>query len=138
MNRSDLQRLAEMRLREAEALLGAGCYEGAYYLAGYAVECALKACIAKQTREHDFPDKQRVLDSYTHDLGKLFRVAKHWKAFQQLVQEDRDIAAHWTLLRKWSVSDRYAVSVDRDAAASLIAAISDQDKGILPWLKTLW
>jgi HEPN domain-containing protein len=30
-------------------LLEAGLYAGAYYLAGYAVECALKACIAKKT-----------------------------------------------------------------------------------------
>lgn len=47
MNRSDFQKLTELRLTEANALLGAKCYEGAYYLTGYAVECALKACIAQ-------------------------------------------------------------------------------------------
>ena len=47
MNRTDLQQPALTRLAEAKALLAAGFPAGAYYLAGYAVECALKACIAK-------------------------------------------------------------------------------------------
>lgn len=47
MNRSDFQDLAQIRLAEAAALLQAERFDGAYYLAGYAVECALKACIAK-------------------------------------------------------------------------------------------
>jgi hypothetical protein len=57
MNRTDFQKLTELRLNEANTLLGGKCYEGAYYLTGYAVECALKACIAKQTQQHDFPIK---------------------------------------------------------------------------------
>jgi HEPN domain-containing protein len=65
----------ELRLKEAKALLAAGFPEGAYYLAGYAVECALKACIARKTQEFDFPEKKRVNDSHTHDLGKLLVLA---------------------------------------------------------------
>jgi len=53
MNRTELQRLSRIRIKEAKFLLDGGCYNGAYYLAGYAVECALKACIAKQTHRHD-------------------------------------------------------------------------------------
>lgn len=45
-------------------LLTAGMPEGAYYLAGYAVECALKSCIARRTQEHDFPDKKLANDSH--------------------------------------------------------------------------
>jgi HEPN domain-containing protein len=40
MNRADFQKLAELRIREAKVLLDSKHYEGAYYLAGYAVECA--------------------------------------------------------------------------------------------------
>jgi HEPN domain-containing protein len=75
LNRNDLRRLARIRLREARALLEARCYDGAYYLCGYAVEVALKACIAKQTRRHDFPDRKTVNDSYSHDLRTLIKVA---------------------------------------------------------------
>ena len=69
MNRKDFQELSELRLKEANALLGAGFPEGAYYLAAYAVECALKACIARETQRHAFPDKKIVDASYTHNLG---------------------------------------------------------------------
>jgi HEPN domain-containing protein len=61
VDRKDLQALSNVRLKEAKALLGAGLWDGAYYLAGYAVECALKACIAKQTQRYEFPDKKRVI-----------------------------------------------------------------------------
>jgi HEPN domain-containing protein len=43
--RRELQRLACLRLREAEALFGADCYDGCAYLCGYVVELALKAAI---------------------------------------------------------------------------------------------
>ena len=45
MNRSELQRLSNERIEDAQALLAASRWAGAYYLAGYAVECALKACV---------------------------------------------------------------------------------------------
>ena len=74
MNRKNLQTLTELRLKEAKVLLDQGFQDGAYYLLGYAVECALKSCIAKQFREYDFPDKKLVLDSHTHELSKLLSV----------------------------------------------------------------
>jgi len=39
VDRRDLQELSKVRLKEARALLDFGLYDGAYYLAGYAVEC---------------------------------------------------------------------------------------------------
>lgn len=75
MNRQDLQGLARSRIAEARFLLRGGLHSGAYYLAGYAVECGLKACIAKKTRRFDFPDKKAVDSSYVHDLEKLVGVA---------------------------------------------------------------
>lgn len=76
MNRSDLQRLAGVRLREAKVLFVAGEYSGAYYLAGYAVECGLKACIAKGTRRYDFPDRERVSRSFVHNPTELVKLAE--------------------------------------------------------------
>ena len=68
MNRRDFQELSRIRLKEAQALLEQGLWDGAYYLAGYAEECALKACIAKETQRHEFPDRKRVELSHSHDL----------------------------------------------------------------------
>ena len=71
MNRTELQRLSRTRRREARILLDAGEPAGAYYLIGYAIECALKARIASLTRRHDFPDKKLAADCHVHDLSAL-------------------------------------------------------------------
>jgi hypothetical protein len=60
MNRLQFQKIARVRIREARALLQDRMFDGAYYLAGYSVECGLKACIAKMVRRHEFPDKDLV------------------------------------------------------------------------------
>ena len=46
MNKRDLEALVDLRVKEAQLLFDNKCYEGAYYLLGYALECAIKACIA--------------------------------------------------------------------------------------------
>ena len=61
MNRNDFQKISRLRVKEAKALLDNGYPAGAYYLMGYAVECALKACIAKQTKRYDFPYEKMEL-----------------------------------------------------------------------------
>jgi hypothetical protein len=81
MNRQDFKDIAEIRLRESKALLASRNYSGAYYLCGYVLECALKACIAKQTRRFDFPEKKRTNDSYTHNLFDLIKTADLQAAF---------------------------------------------------------
>ncbi len=45
MNRLEFQAMAEERIVDASLLLVGGQWSAAYYLAGYAVECGLKACI---------------------------------------------------------------------------------------------
>jgi hypothetical protein len=77
MTRTDFQRLTRLRLRDARMLLSAGNGEGAYYLTGLAMECALKAAVARKTKRHDFPpDPKFVRDSvYIHDLNRLLVAA---------------------------------------------------------------
>ena len=69
-----------IRLKEARVLLRNGNYDGAYYLSGYVVECALKACIAKHTRRSEFPDRKTVEASHTHKLEELMKVAQLTKS----------------------------------------------------------
>ena len=75
MNKAELQRLSSIRRKEAKRLLDSRMFQGAYYLAGYSIECALKACICRQTKKHDFPDKEFANDAYTHNLEKLIKCA---------------------------------------------------------------
>ena len=46
MNKTDVENLVEIRVSEARTLRESEKYEEEYYLFGYAVECAIKACIA--------------------------------------------------------------------------------------------
>ena len=95
MNRADFQQLAELRLKEAKALLAAEFPDGAYYLAGYAIESGLKACIAKRTQQYDFPDKKLVIDSHTHDLGKLLGLAGLSDLLKRDVANDEELKLDW-------------------------------------------
>lgn len=75
--RADFQSLAEERLTEAKILLDGGKWDGAYYLAGYAVELALKACVIKSLMATDaFPSRDFSRDCYTHSLDKLLAVSR--------------------------------------------------------------
>jgi HEPN domain-containing protein len=137
MNREDFQRVSEIRLRESRALLAAGFPEGAYYLAGYAVECALKACIAKRTREHEFPDKKLVNDSHTHDLGKLVQLAELRLELENAMQSNPTIKARFDTIQDWSETSRYEAKTLQEAT-DLLEAVGDPGGGLLPWIRMRW
>ena len=134
MNRVEFQQIAEVRFKEARSLLDAGFSDGAYYLAGYSVECALKACIAKRTREHDFPDKKLANESHTHSLRELLRLADLSGALQAAIQQDPKMEDRWATVTNWSEASRYQ-RIDARLAASLIEAIEDHSGGILSWIR---
>lgn len=136
MNRTGFQEISELRLRESRALLAAGFPEGAYYLAGYAVECALKACIAKRTQEHDFPDR-RSIQYYSHDLEKLLGFAKLENELEQEMQSDARMKTQWDIVKRWSEESRYEHCSIQEAEA-LLEAIDDRTGGLLPWLRKRW
>lgn len=137
MNRSDFQEIAEVRLRESTALLAAGFPNGAYYLAGYAIECALKACIAKRTREHDFPEKKLANESHTHDLGKLLDLAKLKTDLEILIQADPTMESALDKVLEWSETSRYETKTAEEAS-ELIEAVGDRKGGLLPWIQRHW
>lgn len=135
MNRNDFQLLVEIRLREAKVLLDHQCFDGAYYLLGYAVECALKSCICKQFREFDFPDKRTVEKSYSHDLNELLRVAKLDGQFKNDCQLLKTLQANWTIVTNWSEQVRYQHHIAQTTAQEFYEAITETQTGILSWLK---
>jgi HEPN domain-containing protein len=137
VDRKDLQSLSRIRAREAKALLDAGLHDGAFYLAGYAVECALKACIAKKTRKNEFPDKDRVNKSYTHKLDELVKLAGIEKPHRALLESDPVFRKHWETVRLWSEESRYQRPGAHDAE-DLVAAIMKRRDGILSWLRHYW
>lgn len=137
MDRTQLQQLAEVRVRDAEALINAGQWSGAYYLAGYAVECGLKACIARLTNLHDYPNKEFAQRCYTHNIETLVDVARLKS------QRDADASANVRLFRSWSIvkiwdeKSRYQQWTELQAR-KLVVAVSDAADGVLPWIKGHW
>jgi 4'-phosphopantetheinyl transferase EntD len=135
MNKTELENIAAIRIKEAEILLTAECYEGAYYLAGYALECTFKACIAKQVKEFDFPNKQLVIDSYTHTLSKLLATAGLKQELSEQERLDKEFKLNWAVASKWPEESRYEYSIEKQKAHDFFNAITDSKSGILPWLK---
>ena len=138
MNRLTFQELAETRLLDAKTLFEAGRYDAAYYLAGYAVECALKACIAKKTREHDFPPKEGNR-YYQHDLERLLVFACKTD-FERDQDADSVLAGYWDLVTRWNEESRYELRGDQaeKLAEDMLLAVSDQEHGVLKCLSKYW
>lgn len=130
--------LADLRLLDAEVLYGAGRYAGAYYLSGYAVECGLKAAIARETREHDFPELRRAHSAHTHDLAALLQLAGLADALDR--ERDRSSAfdASWATIKDWVETCRYRHDIGRKMAGSLLEAVRNPDNGMLPWIRKRW
>jgi hypothetical protein len=135
MNRSDFQQLVEIRLKEAKFLLDNQYFDGAYYLLGYVVECALKSCISKQFKEHDFPELQTVRDSYTHNLEKLLVIAALNQRLHNQWQTTPKLKTNWLIVTAWSEHARYRHSITQTTAQDLYDAIAEPQAGILSWLK---
>jgi hypothetical protein len=139
LNRADLQQLAEDRVLDAGALITVGRWSGAYYLAGYAVECAFKSCIAKQTALHDFPDKTIVQKSFTHNVSELLDLT----GLKLQLQLDTTPAANpalgvnWQVVKDWTEKARYQNKTEAQAR-QLYQAVTDPANGVLPWIKANW
>jgi HEPN domain-containing protein len=138
VNRKQLQDLTKVRLGEARVLLAAKMYDGAYYLTGYAVECALKSCIAKQIKKYDFPDKKLAVGSHTHNLEELLNVSGLKQAHSNELANNPDFKLNWLVVKDWSERARYTTGRSKAEAKDLYAAVTARKNGILRWLKKQW
>lgn len=137
MNRTDLQNLAEERLRDAEVLLANGRYGAAYYVIGYAIECGFKACIAKLTRAEDFYDKTLARNIFQHDLVKLADHARLSAVISQMKQKDPAFAANWEQVISWNEESRYDAHTQQEAQ-ELIEAVRDPAHGVMQCIRQYW
>ena len=136
MTRSEFQQMAEVRIEEAGVLLAAGKWDGAYYLAGYAVECGLKACVAKLSRAEEYPPRE-VKDYYTHDLERLCKTAKLERLLKTERVANTAFEGYWTTAVVWDEQSRYNRISQLDAER-LYHAITDPTNGVLQWLRGHW
>ncbi len=138
MNRADFHDLARARLAESRLLRKAKCYSGSFYLAGFAVECALKACIAKQTRRFDFPDKKTVSQSWQHDLTSLIEAAGLDAKLKHELKSSRPFERNWVVVKDWANDSRYNNVVGYKKARDMYQAVTARRTGVMQWLRRHW
>lgn len=138
MNRDDFKSLAEIRLSEAKTLLDNGMYDGAYYLCGYVVEFALKACIAKKTNQYDFPPNQKTANQiYSHKFDDLLGAAGLKVQFHEDLEKDKDLEINWNIVSPWNESSRYE-KWSEEKARAMYDAITDCSHGVRQWIIKYW
>ena len=139
MNRAELQELSDERIEDARALLAASQGPGAYYLAGYALECALKSCVLAFIDRTGiiFEDKKYAEKCWTHDIEDLVRQAGLTVERDKAVGTNIKLGQHWLIAKDWSESSRYRMSTQWQAA-DLLNALTDTTDGVLPWVKNYW
>ena len=137
MNRRDLQKMAEGKFADAVLLFQNQRHASAYYLAGYAVELAIKAVIAKQIVAETIPDRQIINRVFTHKLDDLMGLGGLLVRLKEQFRKDPSFQANWGIVSNWSVESRYEI-IDPFQAAEMLQAVGDPEHGILQWLKTHW
>ncbi|MVN23347.1 HEPN domain-containing protein [Mucilaginibacter arboris] len=132
-----LQDLANSRIKESKVLLNNNCFNGAYYLAGYAIECALKACIAKNIKASEIPDKKFINDIFTHDVKSLVKLAG-LEVYRRIKEStDPDFSINWAIVKDWNEGARYK-EWPKQEATQIYEAIMDKKGGILLWIQQYW
>ena len=134
----ELRELVEIRIREAQALASVGLPCGAYYLAGYAVELALKVRIAESVGRCEFPNASLAHAAYRHDLKKLLHVAGLFEEYMQAERTIEGFSERWETVLRWSETSRYNESVSLSDAICLIEAISNPSSGAISWIRQYW
>lgn len=119
-------RACDQRLTAAECLLENGIHLDAIYLAGYAVECGLKALILKRTPQNKYAaiwKKLTAVGAKGHDFEYLKQLVK------QRSQIESRVAESLSRVATWSTDLRYEVGYVpfRDAEAFLKAAKEIRD-----------
>jgi len=97
--------IARGRLKDAQVLLDAGRYDGAFYLCGYSVEIALKARICRTLRWRGFPESPAEFKGRqavrTHDLEVLLA----FSGVEAIVLTGR--MPEWSAVLEWNPEKRY-------------------------------
>jgi hypothetical protein len=122
-SRADFEKLMVLRMEEAKLLIDQKHdWDGAYYLAGYAVEFALKIRIISQVIKSDsFPDKKLAESFYKHDLTVLRRAA----GLEDEMNNDPTVSPQWDIVKDWSEQSRYEIGTTEKEAKDLYDAIEN-------------
>ena len=84
-----------------------------------------------------FPEKGLVINSYTHKLKDLLKLAELKTELEATMQRDPLMERNWAIVQDWSEESRYEKKTVKQTE-SLLKAIEDQQGGLLPWIRQRW
>lgn len=142
MSRAELRQFAEDRILDAQALLAAGRWTGAYYLSGYAVECGLKSCVLAHIERTGMIFKDRKYlrslgDCWTHDLDQLVQLAELKAERDRAGAANANLFISWGTVLLWRETSRYEQKAPKEAQ-DIFNAITHPTDGVLPWIRLHW
>lgn len=136
--------LAEERLVDADALLGAERWAALYYVVGYALECGLKACLIKFVERNPhivFRDNQFSKDCWTHDLNVLLKSCELDSVRLADTYDSQGtetaLGTNWQIAGQWNEHSRYR-KMSKANALKLYKAITHPSEGVMTWIKKYW
>lgn len=127
------------RLEDARALLNAGRWRGAMYMAGYAVECLLKTklmrvygCRTLRELENELQRRGALAEHatiFTHQLELLLRLTQRLESLRQ----HRTLWPQFNLVNRWLPAWRYTADLSnrRDSEDFLEAVVQ-----IMNWIES--
>ena len=133
-------RASEARLDEAGVLRSRGYTLAAVYLAGYAVECGLKACIVKRVTAAAgviFEDRKFSDRCWTHSIDELVKLADVDVARQTDNAINPALKGNWLVVCAWNEQARYRTTLQGEAE-KLFKAVTDPTNGVMSWIRVRW
>jgi HEPN domain-containing protein len=135
---SDQEKAAKHRMADADALFIQERWRGSMYLAGYAVECLLKAKLMRKFRCYHLEDlegqlrRRRLLTEsqtvFTHQLEFLLR----WTGALDRLRRDGANRRTFNIVNEWVPAWRYNPDLsNRDTADDFNSAV----RRILTWIE---
>lgn len=101
MQKLEIEKIVQARLKDAEVLLEASRFDGSVYLCGYAIELGLKARICKTLQWDKYPSGKDYNTFKTHDLDVLL----HLTGLEDKVK--LKYMAEWSIVTQWNPEARY-------------------------------
>lgn len=120
---SEQMKASKHRLNDAHALFNSARWHGAMYLAGYSIECLLKAKLMQMYNCRHLRELEEVLQRrgvlaaeatvFTHHLEVLLRLAKGQKRLRQ----NRTLWPLFSIVNLWMPAWRYSSNLSNSKSA---------------------
>ena len=142
-----LNQMAAVRLSEGQLLFDNNFHQGAYYIAGYAVEFALKALICKRLGVEPFVKQKGIQGNegiatvakalQIHDLSALLIFSGLHPEYTEIKNKPdgsgRSLFTAWSTVSAWDEQRRYTpLSCEIDTVKKFLSSV----KIIMEWIQS--